>query len=152
MVWNALSLEVGRSTFRRILSNIVARHSTDRITWEDFLKEVNIGAKRDLSWFYSQWFDRAGVPEWRVTMVGTDEAPSAVVLQDSIPYRVTARVDVASERCKAVTMHVVLAAERTNPLPLPSKCGRASFAIDSTYEIIRWTPELRREFSERRRP
>jgi hypothetical protein len=152
MVWNALSLEVGQSTFRQILSNIVARHSTDRITWDGFLKELNIGAERDLSWFYTQWFDRAGVPEWRVTTVGADETPSAVVLQDSIPYRLTVRVDVASERCGAVSTHVVLSGESTKLVPLPSKCGRASFAVDPSYEIIRWTPDLRREFSERRQP
>jgi aminopeptidase N len=145
MAWNALSLEVGRADFRRILSSIVARYSTSRISWEDFLKEMNIGAKRDLSWFYAQWFDRAGAPDWRVTMAGPDEAPSAVVSQDSVPYRMKARVDVVSERCNSATTHVVLRAEPTNVLPLPANCGRTSVVIDPTYEIIHWTPQLRRE-------
>ena len=95
MVWNALSLKLGRDAFRRIVSGIAVRYATSRITWDDFLKEVSRGANRDLSWFYAQWFDRPGAPEWRVTTLGTGAPAPSVVLQESppcssVPRRATA--------------------------------------------------------------
>ena len=152
MVWNALSLELGRDAFRRILSGIAVRYATSRITWDDFLKEVSRGANRDLSWFYAQWFDRPGVPEWRVTTLGTGDAARSVVLQESPPYQISARVDIASTRCALRKTQVLLRDERTELPSMPATCGIRSFAIDPRYEIIHWTPELRREFAEPRRP
>jgi hypothetical protein len=152
MVWNALSLELGRAAFARILADVVARYSTTRITWDLFLAQVSRRAQRDLSWFYTQWFDRPGVPNWRIVTADSAGTPRSFVMQDSLAYRVTVRVDVTTERCARATTHVVLQAA---PAVLPNpgaNCGRPSYVIDPAYEIIHWTPELRREFGERPRP
>jgi len=143
MAWNALSLEVGRLAFRRILSGIATKYSTGRITWNQFLAEVSEGAGRDLSWFYAQWFDRPGVPEWRVATIDSGGMSRHVIVQDAAPYQVSVRVDVVTERCARETFRVRLGATPTF-LPQPSaKCGRPSFLVDPAYQIIHWTPDLR---------
>lgn len=147
MAWNALSLEIGRPAFRRILSDITARFATDRITWDQFLREVNRGAGRDLSWFYSQWFDRPGAPEWRLGTTDSAGVPRRAIRQTGAPYRVTVRVDVTSERCARRTIPIELR-ETVTLLPVSDgRCGRDSIVVDPEYQILHWTPELRREFS-----
>lgn len=147
MAWNALSLEVGRPAFRRILSDVAARFATSRITWDQFLAEVTRGAQRDLSWFYSQWFDRPGAPDWQIETVDSAGIRRWTIRQRSVPWRLSVRVDMTSERCGRRTMRIVLR-EAVTLLPPPvSRCGVESVIVDPSYEILHWTAELRKEFS-----
>ena len=52
-----------------------------------------------------------------------------------------------SARCAPTSEILVIHGERTDLPPPPTKCGHQSIVIDPTYEIIHWTPELRREFT-----
>ena len=146
MAWNALSLEIGRERFRRILADIVRRHSTTRMTWAAFLDEVSTRAGQDLSWFFTEWFDRSGVPEWSV-ISERSHASSAMKIHSLVPYRASVRVDIASAHCARVSKVLLLRNEYTDVPTVPTRCGPTSIVVDPMYEIIHWTPELRRAFA-----
>ena len=134
MIWNALAREVGAETFRRVLADIVARYSTGRITWDVFLQEVNAGAKRDLSWFYAQWFDRPGVPDWRVEYDAFRNRH--VLVQRSPPYRASVRVDILTSRCRPEARRIELIGMQTDlPAPKPN-CGAPNYHVDPSFELI----------------
>ncbi len=142
MAWNALSLLMGRDEFRRALKGITSRYSTSRITWESFARELTQHTAADVARFFADWFDRPGIPEWEVRR----KSGAAVLVQLGQPYLASVRIDVRTPKCKPRAERVVLTGTST-PLPAsPSSCGRASYDVDPTYEIIHLTPELRRRF------
>jgi len=146
MAWNALSLELGRDNLRRILTGITRRHSINRITWDQFLRELNEGAGRDLAWFYTQWFDRTGVPDWRIEWPSNTNAGGGFLVQNQPSFRAMVRVDLVSAACPRTTHWVRVDGERTLLPSLDAKCVQPSYVVDPDFEIIHWTPELRSEF------
>ena len=103
------------------------------------------GAHRDLSWFYSQWFDRSGAPEWHVETVDSAGIRHWAIRQLATPYQLTVRVDMTSERCTRRVVRMVLRGAYTLLPPSPVRCGADSIVVDPTYEILHWTPKLRKE-------
>ena len=67
LVLDLLSRTVGREVFRRILQDVASRYAGNEISWDEFLEEVQKGSGANLTWFYQQWFEREGVPQWGVT-------------------------------------------------------------------------------------
>ena len=64
-VWDMLSREIGRTKFQRVLRRITERYAFKQLTWKEFWREIEAGAGRDLGWFYEQWFERTGAPEFQ---------------------------------------------------------------------------------------
>src|SRR5204862_3642197 len=64
LVLDLLSRSTGRERFRQALHDIVQRYAAQGLTWPQFLAAIRSYADQDLQWFYSQWFDRTGAPDW----------------------------------------------------------------------------------------
>lgn len=98
------------------------------------------GAHRDLSWFYSQWFDRPGAPDWQVETVDSARIRRRAIRQRSAPYRLSVRINVTSERCGRKTVRIVLR-DVVTLLPTPAaRCGNGSPVVDPAYEILHGPP------------
>jgi hypothetical protein len=142
MAWNALSLLIGRETFRRALTAMTAKYSTSRYTWDVFVRELSAHTTADVRRFVADWFERPGIPEWEVR----SDSRGAAIVQLGQPYLASVRVDVITTSCPRQTQRVLLLGSSTRlPTPAPG-CGPATYAVDPEYEIIHWTPELRRRW------
>src|SRR5262249_14998611 len=92
-VWDMLSREVGREKFQQILSGITKRHRFQKITLRELWTEIEAGAGRKLGWFYEQWFDRTGAPDFGLEWKQTGGLVRLVVTQTAPYYRATLEIE-----------------------------------------------------------
>jgi hypothetical protein len=140
LVFDMLSRELGKEKFRRILHGITRRYAFEDMTWEAFLQAIETGAGRDLQWFYRQWFERAGAPDFQLTWTQIGTKVRGVIAQRPPFYQVTLDVEaknVAGQRI--VRTFRVRGAETSFSFPVDFRVQSAT--LDPHYRVLRWTPE-----------
>src|SRR5437764_9595005 len=90
-----LAKTMGRARFRATLSRLAKDHAFGSLRWEQFLDAVTVGAHRDMRWFFAEWFDRPGAPDWNFTWRSEPGAVRGVILQAPPAYRASVEVEVA---------------------------------------------------------
>jgi hypothetical protein len=144
LVWDMLAREVGRENFRRALRGITARHAFRELTLNEFWRAIEAGAGgRDLGWFYEQWFERKGAPEWQLTWKQEGDRVSGAITQAAPFYRATLEVGIQGDAGQYSTHSVKVSGARTE-FSLPVRFRAQSVALDPHYLVLRWTPEYRK--------
>jgi hypothetical protein len=141
-VWEMLALTLGRDNFRRILRDFTARHAFQRVTWDQFLQAIEDGAGRKLQWFYDQWFNRAGAPEWQLTWRQEGDALRGELTQAPPFFRATLEVLATGrdgQRQSALIEVDGAKTEFTQPLGFAAQ----TVVFDPHFRVLRWTPEYR---------
>ena len=141
-VWDMLSRTVGRDNFRRILHDFTERHAYQRVTWDEFLQAVERGAGRKLQWFYDQWFERAGVPEWQLNWRQEGETVRGQITQSQPYYRAALEVQAESGDGRKQSLMVEVDGAKTE-FTMPVKFVTQTVALDPHFQVLRWTPEYR---------
>jgi Peptidase family M1 domain len=144
VVLDLLSRTVGREQFRHVLRDITQRYAFRRITWDEFLHAVEAGSGRDLGWFYAQWFERTGAPDWQLAWKQEGESLRGVITQSAPYYRVTLEVLAEGDDYNRFVREVEVSGARTE-FTLPVKFRARAVVLDPHYEVLRWTPEYRAE-------
>lgn len=139
-VWDMLSREIGREKFRRILRDITRQYAFQQLALKEFWKAIEKGAGRNLSWFYEQWFERRGAPEFQLTWKQEGHRVSGVITQAAPYYRATMEVEVQGAQGQRSIHKIKVRGPRTE-LILPVKFRVQSVTLDPHYLILRWTPE-----------
>jgi hypothetical protein len=143
LVWDMLAREVGRENFRRILHGIIGRYAFRELTWSEFRRALEAGAGgRDLKWFFEQWFERTGAPEWQLTWRQEGARVRGAITQGSPYYRARLEVGVLGSEGQSVVREVKVSGARTE-FTLPVKFRARSVTLDPHYLVLRWTPEYR---------
>jgi hypothetical protein len=144
LVYDLLARTIGRDRFRTAVKRIAATYAFRTVTWEAFLHTVEWTAGQDLGWFYSQWFDRPGVPG--LSLQWTQEAGELrIVLRQEAPaYRLTLPIQIVLDDGRILTQNIEATGERTErhlPLPQPVR----AVALDPHYEVLHVDPALKAE-------
>jgi Peptidase family M1 domain/Domain of unknown function (DUF4440) len=141
-VWEMLSRTLGREKFRRILRDFTAEHAFQRVTWEEFLQAVERGAGRDLKWFYDQWLERTGVPEWQLNWRQEGETVRGEITQAPPYFRATLEVQAESREGQKQSVSVEVDGAKSE-FTLPVKFAAQTVVLDPHFRVLRWTPEYR---------
>ncbi|HKQ78125.1 MAG TPA: DUF4440 domain-containing protein [Blastocatellia bacterium] len=141
-VWDLLSRTLGRENFRRVLREFTERHAYQRVTWDEFLRAVERGAGRNLQWFYDQWFERTGVPEWQLSWRQEGETLRGEITQAQPYYRATLEVRAESRDGQKQSAMIEVDGAKTE-FTIPVKFVAQTVALDPQFEVLRWTPEYR---------
>lgn len=141
-VLDLLSRTVGRDNFRRILRDFTGRHAFQRVTWDEFLQAIERGAGRDLQWFYEQWFERAGAPEWKLSWRQEGENVRGEITQAQPYYRATLEVQAQSPDGRKQSAMIEVDGAKTE-FTLPVKFVARTVELDPNFQVLRWTPEYR---------
>ncbi len=147
-VWDLLSRTVGRDHCRRILRDFTERHAYQRVTWDEFLRAIERGAGRSLQWFYDQWFERAGAPEWHLSWRQDANIVRGEITQSQPYYRGTLEIQIKSRDGRKHTVMVEVDGTKTE-FTLPVKFAAQTVTLDPRFQVLRWTPEYRAAVSER---
>ena len=141
-VWDLLSRTLGREKFRRILRDFTAKHAFQRVTWEEFLQAVERGAGRNVKWFFDQWFERPGVPDWQLTWRQKGGNVRGEITQTPPYFRATLEVEATSRDGLKQSVSVEVKGAKTD-FKLPLKFEAETVTLDPHYRVLRWTPEYR---------
>jgi len=141
-VLDLLSRTVGRDNFRRILREFTERHAYQSVTWDEFLQAIERGAGRDLQWFYEQWFERTGVPEWQLSWRQEGETVRGEITQAQPYFRATLEVLAESRDGRKQSAMIEVDGAKTE-FRMPVKFVAQTVALDPHFQLLRWTPEYR---------
>lgn len=142
LVWDMLSREIGRAKFQRVMHDITRRYAFREITWGELLRAIEVGAGRNLGWFYEQWFERTGAPDFKLTWRQVGRKLLGSVTQTSPSYRAALEVEAKNGQGQRLVRKVrVRGAETSFSFPVKFRVG--SVTLDPHYLVLRWTPEYR---------
>jgi hypothetical protein len=141
-VWDLLSRTLGREQFRRILREFTKQYAFQRVTWEEFWHAIERGAGRDLSWFYEQWFERTGVPEWSLRWRQEGRLVRGEITQPLPYYRATLELQAEDGKGQKQSAFIEVVGAKTE-FTLPVKFAAQAVALDPHFQVLRWTPEYR---------
>lgn len=139
-VWDMLSREIGREKFRRVLRDITRRYAFQQITLKEFWNAIEKRAGRNLGWFYEQWFERRGAPEFQLSWKQEGHKVSGAITQAAPFYRATMEVEFEGAQGQRSVHKIRVSGARTE-FVLPVKFRVISTTLDPHYLILRWTPE-----------
>lgn len=142
IVYDMLSREVGREKFNRILQGIARQYAGNHIGWDEFLQAIEKGAGRDLKWFYEQWFDRRGAPEWDINWRQEGGSVRGAIIQSPPFYRATVEVLIEGDEYQTSLQTVELRGERTE-FSFPLKFHARSLAVDPHFLVLHRTTQWR---------
>ncbi|MBA3321840.1 MAG: hypothetical protein H0T45_10405 [Pyrinomonadaceae bacterium] len=144
LAFDLLSRTVGRDRFRRTLGDFTRRYASQPVTWDEFLKAIENGAGRDLDWFYAQWFERTGAPEWQLSWQQRGRSLSGVVTQPPPFYQTVIEVQVEGDNCRQTTQTIEIRGERTE-FTMPVSFLVQSVVLDARFLVLHWASEYRAE-------
>jgi hypothetical protein len=142
LVWDLLSRTLGREQFRRILREFANQYAYQRVTWDEFWGAIERGAGRDLSWFYEQWFERTGVPEWSLRWRQEGGLVRGEIAQPPPYYRATLELQAEDGKGQKQSTFIDVMGAKTE-FTLPVKFAAQAVALDPHFQVLRWTPEYR---------
>jgi aminopeptidase N len=141
-VWDMLSREIGRRKFQHILRNITRRYAFQRLTIKELWRAIEANAGRDLSWFYNQWFERMGAPDFHLTWKQEGTVVHGAITQRAPYYRATLEVELAGDNEQRFSRSVRVNGPQTR-FVLSARFRVGSVTLDPHYLVLRWTPEYR---------
>jgi hypothetical protein len=142
LIWDLLYHTVGPQSFRQVLRDITKKYAFQTIRWEEFLTAVQSGAGEDLGWFYSQWFERTGAPNWQITWKQDDGTVRGEITQIAPFYRAKLEVETQGANGESI-MHTVDVAGGRTEFAWPVAFRVRSIVLDPHFRVLHWLPDLR---------
>jgi hypothetical protein len=142
IVWDMLSREVGRRQFSHTLQSFLREHANQRVEWNGFLRAIENGAGRNLRWFYEQWFERTGAPDFQFSWKQEGRRLRVGITQTSPHYQATLEIEAGNKGGQRLVRNVRLGAAQTS-FSFPINFRVESVVLDPHYLVLRWTPEYR---------
>ena len=141
-VFEMLAQEIGRDRLSGALASILERHAHRTVTVEEFAATISRAAARDMTWFFRQWLERAGAPEWSLSWRQRGRSLEVVITQAPPYYRATLPIVAIEASRAAVVRRVAVDGART--VLEWNVSGRIErVELDPEYRFLRWTPNLR---------
>jgi aminopeptidase N len=142
LVFDMLSREIGRKRFQRILQNITRQYAFKEITWSEFLQMIETGAGRNLRWFFEQWFERTGAPDYQLTWKQEGKQLRGEITQPAPYFRAALEVEIKGKGRRLLKRIEVVNGRTEFNLRVPFKVD--SVVLDPEYKVLRWLPEFRK--------
>jgi tetratricopeptide (TPR) repeat protein len=145
LVLDMLAREMGEEHFDAALQNMLRQFAYKSMTWEEFVRCLETGSPRDLKWFFAQWFDRTGAPEWQLTWRQRADGTVEGDISQSTPYYLANPVLYVRGKHGEVAIEKVAVREQRTRFALPVKFRASAVILDPDFHVLHWTPEYRAE-------
>lgn len=142
IVWDMLSREVGRWQFGRILQSFTREHANQRVEWNTLLKAIEDGSGKNLRWFYDQWFERTGAPDFEMKWKQEGRRLHGVITQTAPYYQVPLQIEAKNNHGRRIIRTIRVQAVQT-AFSFTINFRADSVVLDPHYLVLRWTPEYR---------
>jgi tetratricopeptide (TPR) repeat protein len=139
-IWYMLREEVGPERFRQILHAITAAHAFGDVSWDEVVGEFRKNAGHEIQWFFEQWIDRAGAPEFSVETAREGDHLRVTVRQPPPYYRAALEIELRGASTLQTLRVTTSGAETTTNVAIPFRLVET--VLDPHYRILRWTPQL----------
>ena len=142
LVLDLLSRTIGRERFSHLLHSLTQKYAFKSISWDEFLAAIQSAAVEDMGWFFSQWFGRAGAPDWQVTWKQEGAMVRGRVSQEAPFYRQKLELELEGFDGEHV-LHTLEVKEANTEFSISAKFRVRSVVLDPHFYVLHWLPELR---------
>jgi tetratricopeptide (TPR) repeat protein len=144
LVWDMLSRAIGRDRFSRFLKNFLHEHAFQLVSWEEFLKATEEASGIDLKWFYEQWFDRKGAPDWQLNWAQNGRMLRGTITQAAPYYSATLEIQAVGQGSAGLVKTIDIRGAKTD-FTWNVEFKVESVELDPHFVLLRWTPAYRTE-------
>ena len=134
-----LSREMGESRFQTMWRSLRGP-APKTLTWPEFREAATRAAGRDLDWFFDQWLNRAGAPDFKLAWQPDGARIRATITQSEPAYRAHLTIE-ARGRSGERFRTVVEVSGLSHVVELTPGFVVEELVLDPNYEVLRWTPE-----------
>lgn len=136
-----LSRRIGRKRFAAILRRFIREKADQTTSWQEFQQAIEAGARQNIHWFFEQWLERTGAPDYQLTWEQEGRTVRGVIIQPAPYFRATLEVEVTGPGRRLLkTIEAVNGRTEFN-WTVPFKV--TSVTLDPHYKVLRWLPEFR---------
>ena len=144
LVFEELRRVIGDKAFHAGLKAVTSKYAYSAITWAQFKKEIEKAAGKDLSWFWSQWYGRAGAPHLKLTWNQQGDQVVGSIDQAAPFYKLSVPVRIDLENGEARRFDVLLNDLQTQfKFAVKGHVVRAQ--LDPDFEVLHFTRETEAE-------
>lgn len=145
LVMDLLAQTISRDRFREILRGITQRHAFHNITWDQFVDAFDGGTDGQYRWFFSQWFDQAGAPDWKLHWEQEGGTLHGVITQVPPLYRAAVDIEMTDTNgCRIVRSFEIQSQAQTD-FTWNIDAQVRSVVLDPNFQVPHWTPQVRAE-------
>ena len=141
IIFDMLYRRIGDDKFSDILKNFIRENSERKISWQDFQTAIEVGADEGIRWFFEQWLERTGAPDFQLSWQQTDSRLIGSIDQPSPYFRTSMEIQVKGENQSLWKTIEITGEQTTFQFNVPFKAD--SVLIDPHYKILHWTPDIR---------
>ena len=145
LVVDLLARTLGRDRFREILRHFTSRHAFTSVTWDQFVEAFDGGPEGQYWWFFSQWFDRPGAPDWRLSWVQEDSTLRGVIAQEAPFFRAVVDVGVAGPSGHRIVRPLEIQAQARTDFSWDVDLKVRDVTLDPEFRVPHWTPQFHAE-------
>lgn len=142
LVLELLSETVSKQKFNKALHQITARYQKSGLSWESFTSEISQAYGGKLDWFFRQWFEQTGVPEWTTEWKQQQNEVQLTITQINNSYRLPLELLITYEN-GASTLKKVEISKQLSSIKIPVERKVISIRTDPYFKIIHWDEEMK---------
>jgi len=139
LVWDLLARTVGPERFSQALHDVTQKYRFRSIRWEEFLAAIQSVSKEDLSWFFSQWLERKGAPDWQITWKQEGGQVRGEITQAAPFYRAQVQVEIVGPDGQN-SEHTLDVNDAKTAFDWPASFHVQSVVVDPHYYVLHWVP------------
>jgi hypothetical protein len=139
--FDMLSNEIGREKFKGVWHKVLREHKDRPMTWKEFKKAISNAAGRNMDWFFDQWFERTGAPDYQLSWKPEGDSARVTITQPAPYYRAHLKVEVRGKDGQRLSQTVEIKGSKAE-LTLEPGFAVDTVVLDPDYEVLRWTPEF----------
>jgi len=136
-----LSRRIGRERFAAILRRFIQQKANQTTSWQEFQEAIEASAGQDIHWFFNQWFERTGAPDYQLTWKQEGKTVRGLVTQPAPYFRATLEVELIGSDWRLTKRVEVMNGQTEFRWRVPFKIK--SVTLDPHYKVLRWLPEFR---------
>jgi hypothetical protein len=142
LVLELLSETIGKERMKAALHIITTKYRDQPLTWEAFLAEIQRAAGQDLNWFYEQWLNQTGAPDWTLTWQPRAGQVALTVDQQAPYYRLQLEAEFRGTHGETARRTVEVAGATTHlEVPIPFEVKQVQ--LDPEFKVLHWDEEYR---------
>lgn len=140
MVYHMLRGVTGDEVFFTALKRLTEQRENSQVSWDDIQATFEKSADRDLTWFFSQWLDRSGIPEFEISEQGVSvvngvRTVTFDIIQQNDVYRIPLSVTVRTVKGDVTqTLWIERVKERYE---IPVTAAVREIIVDGAYDVMR---------------
>ena len=136
-----LSNRIGRERFAAILRRFIQRKANQTTSWQEFQQAIEASAGQDIHWFFEQWFERTGAPDYQLTWKQEGRTVRGLITQPAPYFRAVLELELLGSDRRSTKRIEVMNGQTEFGWRVPFKI--MSVTLDPHYKVLRWLPEFR---------